>query len=173
MRHLLGLGLALAAIASACNGLVPSPPAATINQVGSLAGVRETSEGVEYTLTDGTIWTGRTGQYRVAYDMSGAETLFVRGTDRDGTFVMLIGDQDGLPGSCRFALRYGAVDAGTEVRAQGVLWPKSGGFSTDAVPSAVGEYPSNSVVCLDEAGSATGVILATPSGSGGAASAAP
>ena len=112
--------------------------------------------------------------------MPGSRTLFVAGTDTEGTFVALVGSQDGLPDECPFAVRYGGREWVDAIESQGVLWQKAPGFERPGFESEVNlpaggdPYPDNAVLCLDGDARVSRVMLARrPTDDPGAGSAAP
>ena len=164
----LAVGLTLMAIAGACSVSLPVRPAApSIEKIGIVTGVNAYTDRTTYTFADGSAWDRPNDQYRVIYDLMGRQTLFVAGTDQDGTYVLLVGSQDGLPVDCAYALRYGGRDWGDGVESQGLLWPKAAAFAGLAVQPTVGtEYPGNAGFCLDDRGQVTSVYLAEPGSDG-------
>ena len=166
--HRLAAGLTLLAVAGACSVSLPVRPAdQSIEKIGVVTGGTDSQDRTTYTFADGSAWDRPKDQYRVIYDLMGRQTLFVAGTDQDGTYVLLVGSQDGLPADCAYALRYGGREWGDAVESQGLLWPKAEAFTGLAVQPGVGaEYPGNAGFCLDDRGQVTAVYLAEPGSDG-------
>ncbi len=160
----LAVGLTLMAVVAACGVSLPVRPAAPmIDTIGVLSGINASTDRTTYTLADGRVWDRPNDQFRVAYDMPAAQTLFVAGADQDGTYVLLVGGQEGLPEDCPYALRYGGLDWGDAVESQGLLWPKAAGFTgIPDQPDVGADYPGNAGFCLDDHGRVTSVYLAEP-----------
>lgn len=166
MRRLLAaLGVAAISILGSCADPLPSRPAASaLDVVGVLLSVNEFDARTQYGLVDGTTWARPNDKFRILYDVPGENTLFVAGHDSQGEFVLLVGDQDGLPVDCTYALRFGGTDWGDAIESQGVLWRKTDDF-TGLAGTPVGSgsaYPSNTGICLDGRAEATAVYLAEP-----------
>ena len=105
-------------------------------------------------------------QFRLLYDMPGSRTLFVAGHDQQGTFVALVGSQDGLPVSCPFAVRYGGREWGDAIESQGVMWLKAAGLESEVATPATGSaYPDGTVLCLDEEARVKSLLLVSPQSS--------
>ena len=90
------------------------------------------------------------------------------GTDAEGSFVALVGSQDGLPDECPFAVRYGGREWVDSIESQGVVWQKAPGFERPGfesevnLPAAGDPYPDNAILCLDGDARVTRVMLARP-----------
>ena len=154
--------LSTSLLGSACGNPV-RPPTPNVEKVGIVVGGRESNESMTFTLGDGTAWTRRIGQFRFKYRAEGDRTLFVAGTDQEGTYVYLIGNQQGLPPECKYALRYGGREWGDAIESHGLLWPKAPNFvGIEAGPSYGAEYPQNAGLCLDDHARVTSVYLAQP-----------
>lgn len=141
----------------------PRPAPSQIETAGELVS-SSASEGQSlYSLADGTSWVRPNDQFRVLYDMPGTRTLFVSGTDGQGTFVALVGSQDGLPADCPFAVRYGGREWGDAIESQGIMWRKAPELdSAIPTPASGADYPDNAILCLDSEGSVVRLIVATP-----------
>jgi hypothetical protein len=168
------LALTVIVVSTACSTPVPvRPPPQALEVVAPLLSVSEFETRTMYSLTDGTSWTREKDQFRVLYDLPGVNTLFVAGRDAQGEYVLLVGDQDGLPDGCAYALRYGGRDWGDSIEAQGLLWPKAPGFDDSAAAVQSGQaYPTNAGFCVDDQASVTSVYLAEPLDGSGQAPAA-
>jgi hypothetical protein len=146
--------VAVTALAAGCTSLVgPTRPAfPDFQTIGEVASVSEGAADTTYSLSNGQVWKRQNGQFRVAYDMSGDRTLFIAGQDQQGAYILLVGSQQGLPDDCTYALRYGGREWGDAVESQGFVWRKSGAFEVaPPMPALGGDYPGNTVFCLDEA----------------------
>jgi len=131
--------------------------------IGPLLNVNEGDSRTMFSLADGTSWARDNDQFRTLYDLRGENTLFVAGHDNQGDYVLLVGDQDGLPEDCKYALRYGGRDWGDSIESQGLLWQKAPGFSQEEAVVNSGEaYPENAGFCLDDQGRIASVYLARP-----------
>jgi hypothetical protein len=166
MKALLA-ALAVASIwtlAGCADALPRRPDASALDVVGRLLAVNESDTRTQYGLADGTTWARLNDTFRVLYDLPGENTLFVAGHDSQGEYVLLVGDQDGLPPGCAYALRYGGTDWGDAVEGQGVLWRKAVDFTplegAEVRPGSA--YPSNAALCLNERAEVTSIYLAEP-----------
>jgi hypothetical protein len=158
------LALAVGLAATGCSPFAAArPDAQTLQAVGILSGSSEAEAKTTYTLSDGRTWDRPKDEFRVVYDMPSGETLFVAGQDNAGTYVLLIGGQEGLPADCPYALRYGAREWGDAIESQGYLWHKAGTFEVRTPSPGVGaEYPGSALSCLDADANVTAVLQATP-----------
>lgn len=153
-------------LASCSSSTVTRPDFLEFQAVGVLGGIEEFETRTVYTLADGRKWDRPNDQFRVAYDMPAAQTLFVAGQDKDGAFVLLIGGQQGLPADCPYSLRYGGREWGDAIESQGFAWHKAGSFAGLADNPAVGaEYPGNTLFCLDADAEVTAALQAIPDSS--------
>lgn len=158
----------------ACDGLfhqrdahpdAPWPP--LLQTIGILAGLREDAGTFAYTLIDGRTWTRVKDQFRIRYDMASDRTLFVAGNDEQGSYVLLIGSQQGV---CRIRVCTPSDTAG----ASGAIRSRAGDscgararhsrVSIRASPSARSALSERCRACLDNAATVTGVLRATPEG---------
>ena len=158
------LALVVGLAATGCSPLAATrPDAQTFQAVGILSGLSEFDKRIAYTLEDGRTWDRPKDQFRIVYDLPAGETLFVAGLDKTGTYVLLIGGQDGLPPDCPHSLRYGAREWGDAIESQGYLWRKAENFAVLTPSPGVGaEYPGSAIVCLDAEANVTAVLQLTP-----------
>ena len=163
-RRIVCLAIVVGAVAACGTAPLTRPPAAALDVVGPLQNVSEFESRTQYSLVDGTVWARPNDRFRVLYDMPGSNTLFVSGHDSQGEYVLLVGDQDGLPEGCVYALRYGGRDWGDSIESQGVMWTKAEDFvGLDGKPLTSGaDYPTNAGFCLDQQARVTSVYLAEP-----------
>jgi hypothetical protein len=155
----------VAVLVAGCGGTSKvRPTAPALETVGVLATVKEFDDRTEYSLTDGITWSRPKSAFRLVYDFPAGSTLFVSGTDAAGTFVYLIGRQEGLAADCQHALRYGGSDWGDSIEAQGLLWTKAPDFTgLPEAPSGTGwAYPDSVGFCLDDQARVTSVYVASP-----------
>lgn len=156
----------LAAIALAIAGcgevpVRPEPP--TVDMVGPLGSVREFDDRVTYDLQDGRQFARPKADYKLVYDMPSGPTLFVALSDPRGSYVLLVGGQEGLPAECQYSLRYGGTDWGDSIESQGFLWGKASDFiPLDGGPGSGAEYSSSAGFCLDEDGRVQSVYVLSP-----------
>lgn len=147
----------------ACGEVPVKPERPTVDMVGPLAGIQEGNKRITYTLEDGRQWVRARDEYEVVYDLPSGPTLFVALSNPAGTFVLLVGGQDGLPADCSYALRYGGREWGDSIESQGFLWPKADGFvPLPGGPASGGAYATNAGFCLDEQAAVTSVYIVTP-----------
>ena len=155
--------LVVSAIAAGCGEAPVRPQRPTVDMVGPLAGIQEGDDRITYSLQDGRQWVRGRDEFEVVYDFPSGPTLFVALPDPAGSYVLLVGGQDGLPADCSYALRYGGRDWGDLIESQGFLWPKADGFVP--LPGGPGngtEYASNAGFCLDEHAAVTSVYTINP-----------
>lgn len=134
--------------------------------VGVLSGIEAFEARTVYTLADGRTWDRPNDQFRVAYDMPAAQTLFVAGQDQEGLYVLLIGSQQGLPADCLYSLRYGGREWGDAIESQGFLWHKASSFAGLATtPAAGADYPDNTLFCFNADAEVTAALQAVPNSS--------
>lgn len=158
------LALLVGLVAAGCSPFAATRPGAqTFEAVGILTGLSEGDTRITYTLADGRVWDRPKDQFRIVYDMPAGETLFVAGQGQGGTYVLLIGGQQGLPADCPYSLRYGGREWGDAIESQGYLWRKADTFAVLTPTPGVGaEYPGNAIVCLDAEANVTAVLQLTP-----------
>lgn len=158
------LALVVGLVATGCSPLAAvRPDPQTFQTVGILSGIHEANETTTYLFADGRIWDRPKDQFRLVYDLPAGETLFVAGQDKTGTYVLLIGGQEGLSPDCPHALRYGAREWGDAIESQGYLWHKADSFAVLTPSPGVGaEYPGSAIVCLDAEANVTAVLQLTP-----------
>lgn len=158
------LTLAVGIVATACSPLAATrPDDQRFEAVGILSDLREGATRITYTLADGRVWDRPKDQFHIVYDLPSRETLFVAGQDKDGTYVLLIGGQQGLPADCPYSLRYGGREWGDAIESQGYLWHKADMFAVVTPSPGVGaDYPSNALLCLSADAEVTAVLRATP-----------
>ena len=161
-------------LVAACGAVPVRPEPPTVDMVGPLAAVHEFDDSITYELQDGREWARPKAEYEVVYDMPSGATLFVGLSDPRGSYVLLVGGQDGLPADCPYALRYGGTDWGDAIESQGFLWAKASDFvPLDSGPGSGARYPDEAGFCLDDDGHVRSVYVLSPddSDSGPAASA--
>lgn len=145
--------LAVATLVVACGEAKPaqrpSPPA--LEAVGVVVDELYFDDRTVFKLVDGTVWERRNDQFRFRYQYSARSTLFVSGTDAEGTYVYLIGGSRDIPAECRHAIGWGGREWGDGIEVEGLLWMKAPAFSTSVDPVPVGiEYPTTIRFCLDD-----------------------
>jgi hypothetical protein len=142
------------------------PPLRDLETVGLLETEELYADHRVFRLKGGQVWDRPNDAFRVAYEQPAGSTLFVAGSDAEGTFVLLIGGQDGLPSTCEHAIGYGGRDWGNAIEAEGFLWTKSAAYAGPDLPIGA-ELPSTVRVCLNERAHATAVVDIRPSGDPG------
>jgi hypothetical protein len=151
-RMWLRLGSILFTVAAlaACGQQTPSRPSPiAIHTIGLLADEQVYKDHTVYVLADGRRWDRPNAAFRIAYQAQSDSTLFIAGEDGQGTYVLLVGGQDGLPADCKHAIGNGGVDFGDGIAAEGFLWRKAPTYQ--GAPSGT-VYPSTIRFCLDDEG---------------------
>jgi hypothetical protein len=145
-----GTVLLIGAAVTACGAPLPSRPSPiAIETIGLLADEQIYADHTVFILADGRRWERPNDEFRIAYQAPAGSTLFIAGTDSRGTYVLLVGGQDGLPAQCQHAIGYGGVDFGDGVAAEGFLWRKAPAYQGGAAGTV---YRTTTRFCLDDQG---------------------
>ena len=153
-----------AVLAGGCGTPAPiptRPPFPNLETIGVLATQEIYADRRVFRLADGRVWGRSNEAFRIPYAQPAGSTLFVAGSDSLGTFVLLIGGQQGLPAECIHAIGYGGREWGDAIEAAGFLWRKSPVYSASALPVG-SEYGTTTRFCLDDSARVTSLVVIGP-----------
>lgn len=135
----------------------PSPP--TIQAIGILADEHIADPNRTYILADGRTFEVSIEATRVLFE-GGPGQPFVLGTDASGPFVGVFMHQDGLLEDCHLAgIGPDAIERGTFIEIEGVLWRKAAAFHSSAASPALGSRYDGSIrFCFNDAAEVTSTV---------------
>ena len=131
---------------------VPREPSPVVERVGLIAAEEIHATNRTCRLSDGRVWEAQNGTFRILVDSGGGRRLLIAGRDATGTWLAVLGHQDGVPDDC-FVSNQRGREWPDAIGLLGFAWPKRGGFQAGGLKVATGfRYPDGTRFCFDEHG---------------------